>query len=150
MHRPGRYKHQGAFPDWSMIEVMHLFAGSSGLRLPFRVHDRRVRVIHFPGTSADKWHIPNTFSSFAKSRELLWVVSLPQPAMHSVDCRRFGDALTMCDWVLPWCFLANSAFASPLPRADFKCAGNALFNEEAIVRCVGRGVMENEEQRASL
>lgn len=43
----------------------------------------------------------------------------------------------MCDWVLPWCFLANSACASPLPRADFgaKWEGSALL-KVAIVRCV--------------
>jgi hypothetical protein len=45
----------------------------------------------------------------------------------------------MCDWVLPWCFLANSALASLLPRDDFKCAGKALFKEEVMVICVVEG-----------
>ncbi len=39
--------------------------------------------------------------------------------------------LTICDCVLPWCFLANSA-ASPFPRAEgfgiFRWPGSALFN----------------------
>ena len=42
----------------------------------------------------------------------------------------------MWDCVLPWCFLANSALASPPPRADFKCAGSALFKEEVMLVCV--------------
>jgi len=38
----------------------------------------------------------------------------------------------MCDWVLPWCFLANSA--SPLEglRVDFKCAGSAFFSPDMV------------------
>lgn len=59
--------------------------------------------------------------------------------------RRIKVPLTICDCVLPWCFLLNSA--SPFPKPEgFKCAGNALFNAEAMVymfcRVYGRGGME--------
>jgi hypothetical protein len=40
----------------------------------------------------------------------------------------------MWDCDFPWCFLANSAFASPFPKPEgFICEGSALFNADAIV-----------------
>ena len=43
--------------------------------------------------------------------------------------------LTICDWVLPWCFLANSA-ASPFPRDEglgiLRCPGSAVLKEDMV------------------
>lgn len=63
------------------------------------------------------------------------------PCIYSSTGYKIG--LTICDCVLPWCFLANSAFASPFPRPEgFRCAGSALFNVDAIVTFVDIEIYE--------
>jgi hypothetical protein len=135
---PGRYRHHRLRPDSFMVVTTHRFAGNSGERLPFRVGDIDDVSEHSPSKT-----LPDKCLSAATSRASLKpsicqlsIHSPPKPAMHLIICRSFWAALTMCDWVLPWCFLANSALGSPLPRADFgfKCAGSALL-KEAIVMC---------------
>jgi hypothetical protein len=75
----------------------------------------------------------SNFWKFAKSSSrvsFLPITVILKSANFALPRNLPKKVLTMCDWVLPWCFLANSAaspLAFPASPEDFKCEGSALL-----------------------